>query len=280
MEPLRRMIQLYLRWGSLEWENEQEGQLAAALRAGQGDAERSYVIVECAKQVHEASFKTECMLLMSEACMWMNLLPARDQTLKMRGLVFRMLSSADALIQESLGLQHSTAPIKVFGILGNPSVAAEVEGLPPCLLDPWSRRFVEQHKGDEGGLLGSVPMAKLRLLARLAKVDISAVEAMHATIRRRVFSRFQTHSQTLSEVSSEWVCGRLRRTGKPRDLEVLRSLLLELRPQLQLARATSLPPRGPAVVVHGEHSCESEALGIIPMTLHRPRLTCRGSTRR
>ena len=95
-----------------------------------------------------------------------------------------------------------------------------MEGLPPCLLDPWSRRFVEQRKGDEGGLLGSVPMAMLRLLARLAKVDISDVDAMHATIRRRVFSRFQTHSQTLSEVSSEWVCGRHRRTGKPRDLEV------------------------------------------------------------
>lgn len=211
MEPLRRLVHSYLYIGSSVWETEQAAALAAALQNQAEPSDRRFVLVECAQQGLEHKFSADCSMLLQVAGLWNDLIPAADQTLAMRGLAFRMLSSAEALVYETIGMQHKTAPVKLFGMLADHRVASEVLQLKPCMLDPWAAGFVKQHAEDpDGGLLSPIALAKLRLIASLAKVDISTIEAKHAAIRRRVVARYHTHPEPLAEVSGEWVCSRRR----------------------------------------------------------------------
>lgn len=74
-----------------------------------------------------------------------------------------------------------------------------------CLLGPFAKGFRESNDLTQ-------PMARQRLLlmAKLVRFEISGVEALHATARRLVLSRIQTHRMDLPRLSSEWTLQRLR----------------------------------------------------------------------
>ena len=213
MIPFKKLQKAYFNMGSDKWDNMQDGVVAESLRSGRNE-DRTFAVVECAMQRLEKKFNEDAMMLMNEPVLWADLLPVESQNLSMQGLAFRMISSADALIQESLGLQHRTCPFILLAILADPSRAAEIVNMDPCLFDPWSRSFVARHRGDDGGLLGRIALAKLRLIASVAKIDIKGLESKHASIRRRILSRVQTHASGFEEVSAHWVCSQSRRHGK------------------------------------------------------------------
>lgn len=152
-------------------------------------------------------------MLMSSSELWRHLLPIRDQNMAGVGLCFRVLSSMDCLVHAMLTAQHRKFPFQLFSVLIDQSMAARIASSPECVLGEFVRDFLAKSQ-EHGGLLGAVSMSKLHLLAMMAEVNTATIEAKHASIRRRLFSRgVQTHGESLEEVSAEWVVDQLRLQG-------------------------------------------------------------------
>jgi len=213
METLRRLLTAQLEMGGIKWDRSENAKFLRS-RSANLNERRKFPIVEASLGTLEDRFDKDVWLLMSEPTLWENLLPSADQTVEMRGLVFRLLSSSRCWLELTLRQQHATFPVRMFRLLTVPEEAAEIASLPQCIFDPWSLRFVQDHSGQEGGLAGETALAKLELIARMAKLDISSIESLHASIRRRLYSRgVQTRPEALEEVSAEWVCDRARCSG-------------------------------------------------------------------
>ena len=214
IEPLQRLQTKQLTLGGEGAESEQQAHQARSLLAD-SSPQRTFIVVECAMGRVEEKFHRDVEILMDNNIMWQPIIPPADRTLKYRGLAFRMLSSEDCLVEWTLGAMHRRFPFRWFTLLAEPTPANLALLLAsPCLFDAWTASFVETYQHEEGGLLGPVAMAALRLIATMSKVDIAAIEALHAAIRRLVYTKgVQTHAETLEELSAEFVCQRARRLG-------------------------------------------------------------------
>ena len=140
--------------------------------------------------------------LMQDLELWQDLVPARNLTMEWLSAAFRTLSSMDCLVYSLLTHEFKRPKYRLFGVLSNPEVANVLEGLPQCCLDDFSKSFLAAVAVD-GGLTSPVSLAKLKLLATLARSNIVAIEAKHASIRRRLQTRgVQTHAESLQELSA------------------------------------------------------------------------------
>ena len=91
--------------------------------------------------------------------------------------------------------------------------AAEVLSISKCLRCSWASKLLEDYPFVEG-LRGDKCQAKLRAIAAMSSIDISALEALRATTRRRLMSKgIQAPGPSFDEVSAEFVCDRLRERG-------------------------------------------------------------------
>lgn len=214
MEPLRQLLQAQLVLGSAVWANNQDAFAAVALAEGAVGEGRAFPIVEAAVGRLELRFSTQAQCLMHEERLWNHLIPLADLNIRMRHLAFRLLSTAEALVHEGLGVPHASFPFRLFRLLAGAPLE-EVMALPSCCHDPWTAGFVARH-----GLAGAAQpsaeaLAELRLVACLTQVDISGIEATHASVRRRLMSRVQSRPLSLKELSAEFLLDRTRRQGVP-----------------------------------------------------------------
>ena len=101
-------------------------------------------------------------------------------------------------------------PLKLFTLLHGGRAAAEaVLATPKCQLDTFSRRFLERYSSPEK-LTSADCQAVLRLVAMEARTDISHIECRHASLRRIIRVRAQTHAPPFRRTSASWVAMRQR----------------------------------------------------------------------
>ena len=120
----------------------------------------------------------------------------------MRTLHFRLLSRAGAAHHRLLERFRCGFPTQMFGaLLGNTSLLTAKS----CLLDELSTK-VRQMFGTETLLCGAEARAVLVSIAELWELDIAAIEAKHASVRRALTTRgVQAPQPFLSVVSADFV---------------------------------------------------------------------------
>ena len=216
MEPFHVLLKEQLRVGSDEWDLEQQALEAKVLqqRLGfrPGQLGRDYPVLLAATGALEEKFQRQLGLLLHHPELWETILGPQAQTMRVRALAFRLLSSAGCSIEATLGAHHKKFPIRFFRAMLSKEEADRIAGTPECLQDEWSFKVIQKYKDGNDGLWGEVPQSIARLAARQIKMCISRIEALHAALRRRLVTRStQTHALSLETLSAEHVIQRARR---------------------------------------------------------------------
>lgn len=175
--------------------------------AGDGRSYRIAVAANC--ELEEAALTKLAEVWLCSA-MW-SCMPQASQTFAERCLAFRLLSRVGCTIHMYVRRRHASFPIRLFALLSDESLAATFAELPDCMLDPASLKLRVTYPT----LSGPEFKATLTMFARAAWVDIAGIEARHATLRRIIHTRNQTHTISLQELGSHWVMlqGRRRKLG-------------------------------------------------------------------
>ena len=131
---------------------------------------------------------------------------------KNRALVMQLASQALGRVWSRFSEAHLRYPYKTFGLLTGTVTVEQLKADDTCLFDPWTKSLVEHYcdKYDDPGF-----MLEIHAVAEIAHIDTSAIEARHASIRRGIFGRIQTHVMKLRRASAAFV---LRGVSRPRLL--------------------------------------------------------------
>jgi hypothetical protein len=215
MEPIQRLMKQQLASSGAQAER---NRLVANMKlVGDGGPlsdvqdELLVPIVIAASHQLEDAFLKQWHLLMFHSALWEDLLPARFHTHTMRHLAFRLLSRVEGMVETELRSRHDVCPIRFFRALLSDDEAKLIEGLPECLLCEWSRGILLQHRHEATLLRGRVCQAKLRLHAKLARMNISRLESLHASLRRQLWTKgVQTHAADFAESAAEFTIDRSR----------------------------------------------------------------------
>ena len=116
-------------------------------------------------------------------------------------LHFRLLAGALCAVQTVLGKPCRSYPVKLFSWLneGRPSFLED----PACILDPLATVLRQRL----GSCSDEEARAVLTTLSAEFSMDISAIEARHASTRRILhMTSVQVPTPNLQEVSANWVC--------------------------------------------------------------------------
>ena len=201
MEPLRVYLKAQLTRAGSEWEHGQQAQVAAAeLRGFATVRTREYRPTLVASGADDNRFHHQVSMLFSVDEMWQTF-PPRWKTVGNRSLAFRCLSRMACAQWQMLGSDHLRFPLQMFRLLDDPSLAEEFIRVPDCLLDDWSKSL----KSDYPTLSGTEFDVVLATTAIGYMVDISAIEAKHAAIRRTLLAAsLQTHQMSAQNLSARW----------------------------------------------------------------------------
>ena len=190
MELNFRLLYHALHVSSDEWQNEQA--------AKPTNVPCSRVLDEYAgKHVHEfADQLQEAFMSVAKA------IPPAACAKNMRTLHFRLLSRAGATHHQLLERFRRGFPTQMFGaLLGNTSLLTAK----PCMLDELSTT-IRQKFGTESLLCSDEARAVLAGIGELWELDIAAIEAKHASVRRALTTRgVQAPQPFLSVVSADFV---------------------------------------------------------------------------
>ena len=200
MEPLRQYLARQFERAGEDWDLAEQGKVAEAQRAGRRYA-RKFRIVVVASGEDDRFFCEQLRLAFGSARLW-SIMPPSSCTVATRALAFRCLARMGCAHEKLLGSRHKGCPYKTFLLLLDPGKAAEVAGMPDCLVDPWTSALRKEYPG----LVGEEVQQILYTLASLVRVDISHVESRHASVRRMLTGRsVQTHPLSLQDLSAQWV---------------------------------------------------------------------------
>lgn len=216
MEPLRRLLDKKLALASARWELHQQACAARHLRAdGIGElsvTSRFFRLGLAADNRLEDDFYERLVALCGPA-LW-EVMPHRDCTESMAAQTFRMISLSGALVEVLLRSPHRHPPYLCFKLLADPSVAETLQAESfACMLDDWSAAFVDSFRGR---LDSTEARMHSYMAALLGTTDIARLEALHASIRRLIYSRVQTAGLDMEDCSALWSLGR-HRAGLPRQ---------------------------------------------------------------
>ena len=189
IEPLTTLLSSLLQMGGLQWDIMEEAKLVEHLKRSQGEGaqRRDFSLSMAADHHHENLFFQELSALYSSESKWSHI-PADDLCVEFRASCFRLLSRAGCCIHQNLQHKHTQFPVRMFQLLHRPLLLPAFLQVPHCMLDDWSRDLLERH-GTNAESLQKILLAE----AALVKTSIASVEASHASIRRHLSSRQQTH---------------------------------------------------------------------------------------
>ena len=203
--PLQRLMSEHFKLGSRDWEVGQRSKVALSLLQDV-PAHREYRVQIAADQILEERFLTELLHTFDTQPLWAHM-AADFHTKRGRGWAFRILSRMGAAVMQGVGHAHTTYPTKLFTLLTQPEQAAKLASEPDCLKDTWTLQIQRQHPT----LSGEDFLNVLRVQASVQMVDIAAIEARHASIRRQVTLRsVQTWPLAFSRTSAEWLLQNVR----------------------------------------------------------------------
>jgi hypothetical protein len=202
MEPSMAILRKQLFIGSAAWERAQH---AAGLAAGGDPRQRDYRLLYSARGELDAGFATHQEHLFTSHVLW-SILPTISCTEATRCLCFRIVSRCSAEYERILGWHHRRPPYLLFMLVHHPEVAQTLRALPTCMLDPFTKSFMEQHDLDD-------PVTPMLLLLILSKActDTSRIECWHAWVRRMLVKRSsQTHRMHFFDASSRTFAHRVQ----------------------------------------------------------------------
>lgn len=115
---------------------------------------------------------------------------------------FRMVARSGAVCFSLLITRHRKYPFRLFHLLEphDPEFAEEVWDERPCLLDPWSRRFLSSCSSS-ADLSSDVVLLRLQALVEMSHIDTVSVEREHAGNLRRAKAR-DTRAQTVEDLAA------------------------------------------------------------------------------
>eukprot|EP00971_Amphidinium_carterae_P148653 2947479-Amphidinium_carterae.1 len=119
--------------------------------------------------------------------------------------VFRFCTHAAAVLKELVLQQWAVFPQKLFSMLDSAAARHEIYRIyreSPCLLDEWSKAFLDKFCGEAGldGLLDPAASAVVNSMAALVVGNIFNVERTHSKHARRVQHRV-THQLLLEDLA-------------------------------------------------------------------------------
>ena len=187
--PSFRLLHGLLHLGSKSYERRQR----IKFLKGQ---ERKFHVQEACSGTLLNSFFDEIWNGLQEAS---KVLPNACCSWELQVLHFRMLSAGACSIESTLGQVWTSYPVKVFGALEG---RADFMTDPQCLLDHLSRGLKQAYSQ----MLPHEWQILLQTVACDFSLDISQIEARHASTRRVLMSRsLQTKLPNLEDVSAAWV---------------------------------------------------------------------------
>jgi hypothetical protein len=206
MEPLRQLMKDHLEMCGCAWEQKQAGKAADRSNSGESPKRDLRIVVAATLELENKSFRLLDML-MTDKGLWVGL-PTSALTVRQRCLAFRMLSRVGCSVEELLRAPHRRMPIALFRLLASPTqdVVDELKNTPACMRDDWSKRFLTEYDNP----LSEEALASLTLIAMMAKMDIAQIECRHASIRRWLHSRIQTHTMDFSDLSGAFMSQQVR----------------------------------------------------------------------
>ena len=211
MESLRVLLDAKLWVGSSRWELHQRALAAnASLSNSSSWPYRTFPLMEAALNTAEDSFFERLGHLSDTPTMWACISKVTES---MVATTFKTISRAGCMVEELLAAPHKLAPFNLFKVLFKPEEGPAVARRRDCeqCRHPLVEHYAQQY-GDQLGCLQS--RMQLYLLLSKGATDISKLEALHAWIRRLIFSRPQTHGNSLEHISAHWCCRR-HRAGLP-----------------------------------------------------------------
>eukprot|EP00959_Pyramimonas_sp_CCMP1952_P161002 3366883-Pyramimonas_sp.AAC.1 len=213
MEPLRLYLASQFNVASEKWELLQQSRLAAALAAGSQRLyqARQYRLGRLASGVEDTKFFEQIRKLFQPG-LW-TILPPKCLTVSFRSLLFRAISREGCSFERTLAPFHRSLPIKIFGLLADPTGTAEELGaLPPCMWDAWSSDLIAGYSRMDDPMILHILFA----IAVLVWVDISTIEAKHASVRRLATAlSVQCPAIDFGYLSSLFFLGDVRRRRRP-----------------------------------------------------------------
>eukprot|EP00971_Amphidinium_carterae_P327758 6459272-Amphidinium_carterae.3 len=212
MDPLIKLLNSQLDISSLDWELRQQASLAAWFNTPDADPAkmplRHFQVTIAAEGLLEKEYMQSITALFGEV--W-ELIPAQATHVEFRRRCFQVLSRQAALVYATIELQHTMFPTKLFRLLRNKSLADEIAAdarANPCMLDKWSEQVLNDYPTLKESELHHV----LEGHAQLVVSSIASVEARHASLRRFLLSRLQSHSLDATELSADFFLQQLRRS--------------------------------------------------------------------
>ena len=121
-----------------------------------------------------------------------------------------MLSRGGASVFQLLEVPHRSYPFRLFLLIDNAGMRANLASDPDCTRDDFSKALLKRYPGFEGEECVKV----LESIAFKQSTDIGGVEARHASIRRQMTAK-SVHTWTFDvlSASAEWVLQNFRRAA-------------------------------------------------------------------
>lgn len=165
---------------------------------------RRYQVVEAYKARVDMDLLKNGTSLAVDPSRW---LPLGTRTEETQLLAYRLGARLCAATFELLYRPHRSWPYKLFGILDDDVVAAELLTERSCRLDPFSLSFREHYRER---VAGSVACAELTALASVLDTDTSSTERWHSRNQRRANFRVWSHVQDFPSLSADFFAMRAR----------------------------------------------------------------------
>ena len=205
MEPSMTVLRKQLSMGSRRWENDQN----CGLLGGAETQRREYRLLICARGELDTLFTDHHMQVFWSPSLF-SLVPRNTRNEDLASLAFRMITRVGAEHERMLASRHRKPPFTLFLATQSRHIASQLQELhrdKPCLLDNFSREFLDGHSLDCESTL-----AILRMIMAVSHVDTALIECWHAWTRR-VSTKLgtQTHRPSQADVLARHLAQRLKK---------------------------------------------------------------------
>lgn len=236
------MMASHLDMSSEAWNERAMAEALLRKQAG-GPLCREFRVTVAASLQLEEKCLTQVSVLLREAQLWGGM-PDSSLTIAQRALAYRMISRIGCCVEELLRSEHRRFPVALFRLLATPdeSTVAELKATPECVRDAWSHTFLQTYDDNPAS---EEAMAVLVSVASMLKLDIAEIECRHASIRRHLHTRIQTHVMSFSELSGMWMSQQCRTQSAVAEVGAIGHKLRARRHTSRAAGSANLKRCGP-----------------------------------
>ena len=172
----------YLSSSGSTFDQREQAKEAQSILQGSDAPLRSYRLLNLADLVYEKEFFVGLEKVWAPS-FWQHI-PTHSRTTRPRCLAFRMLGKSGRIVHESFVRLVDEPRIRLFKLIHNKSLVADIHKIPKCLLCNFAKGFLEAHPGGE--LAGDDAHHRLVLIVACAHLETVGIEHGHSKTRRKV----------------------------------------------------------------------------------------------